>query len=210
MYIPEHFRDLDPAAIGALLRDAPLACIVAQTFEGLVANHIPLFAAPDNRLIGHIARANTLHETVPDGAEVLVIFRGADAYISPNSYPSKAEHHRHVPTWNYSAVHVTGTITFQHDTPSKRAAVALLTRGHERRVNGARAWKMADAPADYMDQMLGAIVAFRIQPTRILAKAKLSQNRDARDLNGAIADLHARGADDVAQAMAARAHPPQD
>lgn len=205
MYIPDHFREHDPAAIAAIVQDAPLACIVAQTTEGLIANHIPLFAAPVGTLIGHVARANTMHETVPDGAEVLVIFRGADAYISPNSYPSKADHHRHVPTWNYMAVHVTGTITFQHDDHAKRAAVALLTRGHERRLNGAQAWRMADAPADYMAQMLEAIVAFRIQPTRVLAKAKLSQNRDARDRDGAINDLQARGAVEVAQAMTARA-----
>jgi transcriptional regulator len=205
MYIPDHFREHDPSAVAAILQDAPLATIVAQTADGLIANHIPLFAAPDGTLIGHVARANTMHDTIPDGAEVLVIFRGPDAYISPNSYPSKAEHHRHVPTWNYTAVHVTGTITFQHDEHTKRAAVALLTRGHERRVNGAKAWRMADAPPDYMAQMLGAIVAFRIQPTRVLAKAKLSQNRDARDRDGAIEDLRARGDSTIAQAIADRA-----
>lgn len=208
MYIPDHFREHDPSAVAAIVENAPLACIVAQTAEGLIANHIPLFATPGGTLIGHVARANTMHETVADGAEVLVIFRGADAYISPNAYPSKADHHRHVPTWNYTAVHVTGTITFQHDDHAKRAAVALLTRGHERRVNGAGAWKMADAPTDYMAQMLGAIVAFRIQPTRVLAKAKLSQNRDARDRDGAVRDLQTRGETEVAQAMQDRA-PPQ-
>ena len=205
MYIPEHFREADPARIDAILRDAPLATVVAQTSEGLVANHLPLLAAPDGRLIGHIARANALHEVVDDGAEVLAIFRGADGYISPNSYPGKAAHHRHVPTWNYLAVHVTARIAFSHDDSVKRAAVGLLTRDHERRVNGAGAWRMADAPPDYMAQMLAGIVAITLHPVRVLAKAKLSQNRTPEDLAGAIADLRARGLDVLADEMAARA-----
>jgi transcriptional regulator len=205
MYIPEHFREADPARIAAILRDAPLATLVAQTDDGMVANHLPLLAAPDGRLIGHIARANALHEVLADGAEVLAIFRGADGYISPNSYPSKADHHRHVPTWNYLAVHVTARIAFSHDDSAKRAAVGLLTRDHERRVNGAGAWRMADAPPDYMAQMLAGIVAITLHPVRVLAKAKLSQNRTAQDLAGAIAELRARGLDVLADEMAARA-----
>ena len=208
MYLPDHFREENPAAIAAILRDAPLACIVAQTAEGLVANHIPLLTNSKGILIGHIARANPLHQMLTDGAEVLVIFRGPDAYVTPRSYPSKAEHHRHVPTWNYIAVHVTGQISFQHDEPSKRAAVALLTREHEKRVNGDGAWRMTDAPAEYMAVQLANIVALRIVPVRVIAKAKLSQNREARDFLGAMQDLAARGHDDVAAEMEARAPKP--
>ena len=144
------------------MRTAPLACIVAQTDAGLIANHLPLLTGADGALVGHVALANDMHRLVADGQEVLVIFRGEDGYVSPNFYPSKAEHHRHVPTWNYQVVHVYGDIRFQHDERAKRAAVGLLTRDHERRVNGDRAWRMADAPADYMTQMLAGIVAFRI------------------------------------------------
>ena len=115
---------------------------------------------------------------------MLAVFRGADAYISPNTYPSKADHHRHVPTWNYQAVHIHGTISFQHDSHSKRAAVALLTRLHERRQNGPAAWKMADAPADYIDGMLKAIVGFAIPIDRLEGKRKLSQNRSPADIAG--------------------------
>ncbi len=204
MYLPEHFREDDPKAIAAILDNAPLACLVAQTDAGLVANHLPLFAAPDGQLIGHIARANPLHADLQVGAEVLVIFRAEDAYVSPNTYPSKAEHHRHVPTWNYVAVHITGQISFQHDTHSKRSAVALLTRGHERRVNGDAAWRMRDAPADYIAQMLDAIVAFRITPLRVLAKAKLSQNRTREDAQGAVDALAAQGHTALAAQMAAK------
>ncbi|MGL5009585.1 MAG: FMN-binding negative transcriptional regulator, partial [Paracoccaceae bacterium] len=193
MYVPEHFREIDAGEIAAVIAAAPLACIVAQTAEGLIANHIPLLAAPDGTLIGHVALANDMHRLLATDQKVLVIFRGDDAYISPNFYPTKAEHHRHVPTWNYQVVHVEGRITFQHDTHAKRAAVGLLTRLHERRVNGAQGWRMADAPVDYMEQMLAGIVAFRIAVDRVIAKSKLSQNREARDHAGAVAGLEARG-----------------
>ena len=204
MYIPPHFHEIDAAEIARVTETAPLACIVAQTADGLVANHIPLLAAPDGTLIGHVALANDLHRVLGDGQDVLVIFRGDDAYISPNSYPSKAETHRHVPTWNYQVVHMHGTISFQHDAHAKRAAVGLLTRLHERRLNGDQAWRMADAPADYMAQMLDNIVAFRIKVQRTLAKSKLSQNRDARDFQGAVSALEARGEVALADSMKRR------
>lgn len=202
MYLPDHFAESDPAEIGAIMEGAPLACVVAQTAAGLVANHLPLLAAPDGTLIGHVALANAMHRQMDAGQEVLAIFRGHDAYVSPNSYPTKAEHHRHVPTWNYQVVHVHGTITFQHDVARKRAAVGLLTRLHERRRNGDAAWRMADAPRDYMDDMLAAIVAFRIAPLRVLAKSKLSQNRVDVDHAGAVAGVQAAGHAALAARMA--------
>ena len=185
----------------AIIETAPLACIVAMTAEGLIANHIPLLAAPDGTLIGHVALANDMHRLIAEGQDVLAIFRGDDAYVSPNFYPTKPEHHRHVPTWNYQVVHVHGRISFQHEEQAKRAAVGLLTRMHERRLNGENAWRMADAPADYMHQMLGNIVAFRIVVHRTLAKSKLSQNREQRDYLGAITGLRASGHEDLAQKM---------
>lgn len=127
MYLPEHFKEIDQAAIAALITDNPLASIVAQTDEGLIANHIPLLPSKNGVLIGHVALANDMHRLIADGQEVLAVFQGADGYVSPNFYPSKAEHHRHVPTWNYQVVHVHGQITFQHDIRSKRAAVGLLS-----------------------------------------------------------------------------------
>ncbi|KAA0890883.1 FMN-binding negative transcriptional regulator [Pusillimonas sp. ANT_WB101] len=204
MYTPAHFQETNPDEITALIDAAPLACIVAQTAEGLVANHFPLLIGSDGALIGHLALANDMHRLVANGQEVLVIFQGDDAYVSPNFYPSKQEHHRHVPTWNYQVVHIYGDITFQHDERAKRTAVALLTRKHERRVNGDQAWKMTDAPAQYIDEMLSNIVAFRIDIRRTLAKSKLSQNREARDYVGAIDGLRASGHDAMAEAMAQR------
>ncbi|GLK63904.1 FMN-binding negative transcriptional regulator [Paracoccus kondratievae] len=204
MYIPPHFQEVDPAEIAALIEAAPLACIIAGTSEGLIANHIPLLAGPEGVLIGHVALANDMHRLITEGQEVLAIFRGEDAYISPNFYPSKPEHHRHVPTWNYRVAHVYGRVSFQHDERARRAAVGLLTRYHERRLNGENAWRMADAPADYMQQMLGGIVALRISVTRTLAKSKLSQNREARDYLGAVAGLRDSGHDALADQMVRR------
>lgn len=204
MYIPPHFHEISSEEIKSVMEAAPLACIVAHTADGLIANHIPLLAAPDGTLIGHVALANDMHRLIPDGHEVLAIFRGDDAYISPNFYPSKPEHHRHVPTWNYQVVHAYGEIGFQHDEHAKRAAVGLLTRNHERRLNGKDAWRMADAPAEYMQQMLGNIVAFRIRVRKVMAKSKLSQNREERDYLGAITGLRTFGHDLLAERMEQR------
>lgn len=204
MYLPEHFNEVDPEAVAAVIAAAPLATVVAQTRDGLIANHIPLIAGKDGALVGHVALANDMHRLIDDGQEILAIFRGADGYITPNSYPSKAEHHRAVPTWNYQVVHVYGAIHFQHDERSKRAALGLLTHEHERRVSGDKAWRMTDAPADYIADRLTQIVAFRIVVTKTIAKSKLSQNRDRRDFGGAVAALRERGESALADAMEAR------
>lgn len=204
MYLPEHFMDVDPEAVASLIADAPLAALVAQTSEGLIANHIPLIAAKDGALVGHVALANDMHRLLDDGQEVMAIFRGVDGYITPNSYPSKADHHRAVPTWNYQVAHVYGAIHFQHDERSKRTVLGLLTHEHERRVNGDKAWRMSDAPTDYIANRLPEIVALRIDVIRTIAKSKLSQNRDARDFDGAVAALRERGETGLADAMDAR------
>jgi transcriptional regulator len=203
MYLPEHFKEIDPQEVAAVIAAAPLGCVVANTAEGLIANHMPILLDKRGDLVGHIALANDMHRLIAEGQEVLVIFRGVDGYVSPNFYPSKAEHHKQVPTWNYQVVHMHGTISFQHDENSKRAAVGLLTREHERRLNGEKAWRMADAPADYMTDMLGKIVGFRIAVTRTIAKSKLSQNRDERDFEGAVDGLQSSGQDELAARMAA-------
>jgi transcriptional regulator len=204
MYVPDHFKEISKTEIASVVMSAPLACIVAQTDAGLIANHIPLLTGADGALVGHVALANDMHRLISEGQEVLTIFRGPDGYVSPNYYPSKAEHHRHVPTWNYQAVHVYGDIAFQHDERTKRGAVGVLTRDHEKRVNGSGAWKMADAPADYMTQMLAGIVAFRITVRKVVAKSKLSQNREVLDFHGAVDGLRASGENALADRMIGR------
>ncbi|MBL4917633.1 FMN-binding negative transcriptional regulator [Szabonella alba] len=201
MYMPPHFAETDPDAIAGLIAAYPLATVIATTPDGILANHLPLLRAPDGDLIGHVALANDMHRLIAEGQQVLAIFRGEDAYVTPNAYPSKAEHHKAVPTWNYRVAHVHGPITFSHAEHDRRVAVAMLTRDHERRVNGGRAWKMAEAPADFIAGMLQGIVAFRIVPLRVIAKAKMSQNRSAEDREGVAANMRARGETAMAEAL---------
>jgi len=200
MYTPAHFAETDPQVIAAVIAENPLAVLVAQTSAGLVANHIPLLRDGDG-LVGHVALANDLHRNLPDGSPVLAIFGDAQFYVSPNWYPSKAETHRAVPTWNYRAVHVHGRLTWSHATRDKRRAVHLLTSAMESRVNGAQGWRMGDAPADYMAGMLDAIVAFRLTMDRTLAKSKLNQNRSPEDRSGVARGLVATGRADLAGLM---------
>ncbi len=153
--------------------------------------------------MAHVARANPLWREVHDGEPVLVIFRGAQAYVSPNWYPSKHEAHRQVPTWNYQIVHVHGTIVVHDDVRYVRGVVARLTREHEARTGAVRPWKMGDAPPAYIDEMLDKIVGIEVAITRLTAKWKLSQNKDERDRRGAIQALREQGEDPVADAIEA-------
>jgi transcriptional regulator len=129
----------------------------------------------------------------------MVIFRGGEAYISPNWYPSKHEAHRQVPTWNYEVVHAHGTITVHDDERFVRGIVARLTRRHE--ATEARPWKMADSAPDFIDGMLRNIVGIEITLTALVGKAKLSQNKEARDRLHAADTLAGKGQAELAQAM---------
>ena len=184
MYLPADFEQTDATQIAALILAAPLATLVSHAGDALRADHIPLIMT-NTKLIGHIAHANDLHRKLEDGAAVLAIFSGANAYITPNSYPSKADTHEVVPTWNYEVAHVHGTIMFLHDRKAKLGAVGLLTKMMETRTNGGDAWRMSDAPADYLNDKLDGIVGFEILITQVLAKSKLSQNKSDADRLGA-------------------------
>ena len=203
MYIPSHFATTQPDALHRLLRAHPLGILVTHTPAGLDANHIPFDFDPARgalgTLSGHVARANPVWQQCADGAEVLVIFRSVDGYISPNWYPSKHETHRQVPTWNYDVLHAHGNLTVRDDALFVRGVVARLTRTHE--AQEPRPWKMGDAPPVYIDAMLQCIVGIEIAITRLEGKAKLSQNRELRDREGAIDALRKRGGDALAEAM---------
>ncbi len=203
MYIPAHFAIKHPQDLHAIIRAHPLGALVTLGPEGLDANHIPFEFDADHGLLGqltaHVARANPVWQQCQEGADVLVIFRGNESYISPNWYPSKHETHRQVPTWNYEVVHVHGHLTVMDEEKFVRGVVARLTREHE--VNEARPWKMGDSPADYIDGMLRAIVGIEIEIQRIEGKAKLSQNRENRDRLNAADVLFTHGNDDLARAM---------
>jgi transcriptional regulator len=208
VYLPEHFAETKPDELQRIIRENPLGMLVTHTASGLDANHLPFELDADRGSFGtlqaHIARANPLWKEVSDGAEVLVVFRGAQGYISPNWYPSKHETHRHVPTWNYEVVHAHGRIRLIDDVKFVGGLVARLTLVNE--AAEPRPWKMADAPRDYLEQMLRMIVGIEIEVTRLSGKRKLGQNRETRDVQGAIRALQERGRQDLSSAMA-RANP---
>jgi len=195
VYVPEHFRETRIEVLQGFVEQHPLATLVAMTPQGLTAHHIPLLsrlaAGGGGVLRGHIARANSLWRDLSPDAPVLAVFSGAEAYVSPNWYPTKAENGKVVPTWNYAAVHVSGSIRFIEDAAWLRDLVVTLTDTHEARHE--RPWHVSDAPPDYIAGMLRAIVGFEIRVTAIEGKFKGSQNRAAADRSGVDAALRAAG-----------------
>ncbi|MFN3733755.1 FMN-binding negative transcriptional regulator [Comamonas testosteroni] len=205
MYNPSHFKVDDPATLHALIQAHPLGCLVTQSDAGLDANHLPfeLLQGEDGllRLIAHVARANPVWQQIREDSSVLVIFRAEQAYISPNWYPSKHENHEQVPTWNYRVVHALGRISVRDDEKFVRGVVGRLTRRHEANNNAQAPWKMSDAPPDYLQRMLGAIVGLEITVDRLEAKFKLSQDEQQRDRLGAVQALEQLGQRDLARSM---------
>lgn len=195
MYVPGHFAETDPGRLHALIRAHPLGTLVTTTASGLNADHIPFLIgadpAPNGTLRAHVARANTVWRDHVPGTDALVVFHGADSYVSPNWYPSKRETGKAVPTWNYVVVHAHGPITFIQDPAWLRAHVESLTREHE--AHHTPPWAITDAPADFIDTLLTAIVGIEIPVTRLTGKWKLSQNRSAADREGVVSGLSGVG-----------------
>ena len=204
MYRPTAFEENRPEVLHALIAAHPLGQLVTHGPEGLDANPLPFeldaAAGPQGTLHAHVARANPVWQQAGD-TEVLVIFQAADGYISPNWYPSKPEHHRHVPTWNYAVVHAHGVLRVRDDERHVRGLVARLTREHEARSQQQRPWKMGDSAPEFIDGLLQMIVGIEIELTRLVGKYKLGQNREPRDRLGAADGLAALGQDALAQAM---------
>lgn len=203
MYVPAHFAEPSAEALHALIEQHPLGVLFTHGANGMDANHIPFELHANEGAHGvlhaHVARANPVWQEVSDGDEVLVVFRAADAYISPNWYPSKHEAHKQVPTWNYIVAHAHGRITVRDDERYVRGLVARLTRTHE--AAEPAPWKMTDAPKDYIDTMLKAIVGIQIDITRLLGKTKIGQNKEARDIEGAGNALKQKGEHTIADLM---------
>jgi transcriptional regulator len=204
MYVPAHFDEQRPEVLHRLIADYPLGSLVTLGPQGLDANHLPFefdsAGGQHGTLRAHVARANPVWQEVAGRPDALVIFQGPTAYISPNWYPSKHEAHRQVPTYNYMVVHAHGRIVVRDDESFVRGLVARLTRKME--AGEAVPWKMGDAPADFLSQMLGAIVGIEIEVERLTGKWKLSQNKAAADRRGAAQALDER-ASDAQQAVAA-------
>lgn len=205
MYVPAHFAETRPAELQRIIRENPLGMLVTTHAGALDANHVPFEfdpdAGPHGRLSCHVARANPVWREL-DGAgsvSVLVVFRGVEGYVSPNWYPSKHEAHRQVPTWNYEVVHAHGKAAVVDQERFVRGVVARLTRAHE--AAEPRPWRMTDSAPDYIDSLLQNIVGIEIQVERLVGKAKLSQNREARDRLNAAAELERRDRAALASAM---------
>jgi transcriptional regulator len=203
MYIPAHFAVSDPAALHRIICEHPLGMLVRQGGDGLDADHIPFeldpATGPQGTLTAHVARANPLWQQCASGSQVMVVFRGAEAYVSPSWYPSKHESQRQVPTWNYEVVHAHGTLTVHNDERFVRGLVARLTRQHE--VAETKPWKMTDSAPEYIDGMLRNIVGIEVAITSLVGKSKLSQNREVRDRLNAAEALGERGHAELAQRM---------
>ncbi|MEB2517682.1 FMN-binding negative transcriptional regulator [Pseudomonas sp. YuFO20] len=186
MYTPSGFAFNDLSELQQQILGTRLALLVTHGEQGLQASHLPLLLntdeGPNGTLYGHFAKANPQWKELQNGAEAMVIFAGADAYVSPGFYPSKAEHGKVVPTWNYVAVHAYGSAEVFTDADRLRSLVSALTDRHE--AGRAQPWKVADAPADYIDGMLRAIVGFALPIQRLEGKRKLSQNRSTADIAG--------------------------
>ena len=205
MYVPASFVEDRPEAVAGFLALHSMAQLVTMTDDGLVATPLPMLYEPASdglgSLVGHVARANRQWVQASPDIEALAIFTGSNAYVSPNWYPSKAEHGKVVPTWNYETVHIRGRFVAHDETEWKRFLVTRLTEHHEARFGAP--WAVTDAPPDYIETMLKAIVGVELHITSIQAKRKLSQNRPESDIAGSIAGLTEAGGESalVADAM---------
>ena len=183
MYIPRHFAVDDPAA-RELLASFEVAQLVTATASGPLATLMPwVVDLDDNRLIGHVARANPQWST-PWIGEALVIAQGPNGYVSPSWYASKAEHGKVVPTWNYVVIQVAGELIVHDDQEWTDAAVNLLTDRHEQ--PRSQPWEVSDAPRDYIEAQLRAIVGIEVRINRIEAAIKMSQNKNDADFEGVV------------------------
>ena len=198
MYLPAHFEETRNEVLHALMREHPLATLVVNGAAGPTANHLPLHfaadASPHGTLQGHLARANALWREAAD-AEVLAIFHGPQAYVTPSWYPTKREHGKAVPTWNYVVVHARGRLRVIDDAAWLRRQLETLVTQHE--AGFAAPWQIADAPADYIDGMLAAIVGIEITLTALTGKWKISQNQPAANRAGVVAGLRQIGSADA-------------
>ena len=205
MYTPAQFKVDAAGEAHALMRAHPFAIMVTHGTGGIVATHLPTVlktdgAGPLGRIECHLARPNPQWKTLAPYTDALMIFQGPEAYIRPGWYPSKAEHGKVVPTWNYAVVHAYGRLEAVQDPAWLLAHVSELTRQQE--APYAAPWSTADAPEDYLAVMARGIVGLKLVITRLEGKAKMSQNREARDRAGVVQGLAQRAQGDDAETAA--------
>jgi len=204
MYLPSHFEETRVDVLHQLVRERPLATLVTLGAAGLNANHLPFELdtepLPNGTLRCHVARANPVWRDYSLGTEALVIFHGPQVYISPSWYETKTQSGEVVPTYNYAVVHAYGTLRIIQDRAWLRGLVTRLTQRFESA--SAAPWQVSDAPQDFIEKQLGAIVGIEIAVTRLAGKWKVSQNRPALDRAGVVEALsEIAGADGLAVAQ---------
>lgn len=215
MYLPAHFEETRTEVLHQLMRDHPLGLLVTQTpppadggCAGIEANALPFHfdasRGPHGTLRAHVARANPVWHTARTDGEVLVVFQGPQAYISPGWYATKRDTGKVVPTWNYALVEARGRLVIRDDAAWVHALVSTLTDTHE--ATQPKPWKVTDAPADYIAATLRAIVGIEIELTSLHGKWKVSQNRSAADRAGVVQGLSATG-HEASAALVARHAP---
>ena len=195
MYTPKDFKVEDTAEAHALMRAHPFAILLTHGADGLVATHLPTVlkdgeASGLGRIECHVARPNPQWRTFAPDADALMIFQGPEAYIRPGWYPSKAEHAKVVPTWNYAVVHAYGRLEAVQDPAWLLAHVSELTQQQE--APFAAPWSTSDAPETYLAMMARGIVGLKVAVARLEGKVKMSQNRDSRDRAGVVRGLAER------------------
>jgi transcriptional regulator len=191
MYIPQYFREDELPVLHAMMEETGLATLITATAKGLVATHLPLLLdrsrGVSGTLYGHVARANLQWQNYSPESEALAIFLGPQAYISPNWYATTRQTGKVVPTWNYVAVHAYGKVLFFEDRDRLRKIVTELTDKHESGFTPP--WRVEDAPPDYIEGSLKAIVGFEMEIQRIEGKWKMNQNHPLENRQGVIAGL---------------------
>lgn len=196
MYVPNHFKEEDQEKLQQYIRDYGFGLLVIADDKGVEANHVPFYlsSGSDNSLgylQCHLARNNPVWQRIQSGARVLAIFQGPDAYVSPSWYPSKAETGRVVPTWNYLAVHAQGSAQIIQDSSWLKHHLDQLTNQHEGQM--VTPWSVNDAPTDFTDRLVQAIVGVEIKIENLAGKLKASQNQPEKNRVGVKAALEAGG-----------------
>jgi transcriptional regulator len=203
VYTPAHFRIDDPDECFDIVERRAAGTLVVAAGGGFEATLLPWVVQrlADGRglLQGHVSKANPLASLAETSLPALVIFDLVDGYVSPSWYPSKAEHHQVVPTWNYVSVHVHGTVRTVDQPHWLREQIGMLTEEHEADMKVP--WSVHDAPDDFIAKMMKGIIGLEFHVERLEGKAKLSQNRSAADRAGVIAGLNAVGDDPLWAAM---------
>ena len=195
MYNPPHFRNDDVAALHAAIRAHAFGSLVTVGAGGIEVSHVPMLVdpapSPYGTLVGHLSKANGQWQSATPGVPALAMFLGPDAYITPAWYATKQESGKVVPTWNYVAIHASGTLRFFHEPERLLGVVTRLTDTHE--AGRADRWRVTDAPEDYVAGMLKGIVGFELTITKLDGKFKMSQNRPAIDRAGVVEGLSRDG-----------------